>query len=97
MFKYIIDLVNSDSVIYLYLDIYFLTNLLAKMNINTCIKTEPTTMADNELEVNIYDIDMIILLIIVLLKFLFLVRLREHPSIRNLGYDDDLDGDDGVT
>ena len=28
------------------------------MDINTCIKTEPTTMADYELEVNIYDINM---------------------------------------
>ena len=65
MFKDIIDFVNSVSAIYLFLVIYFLSNLSAKMNINTCIKTEPTTMADYEFEVNIYDINMIILLIIV--------------------------------
>ena len=34
------------------------------MNINTCIKTEPTTMADYEIEVNMYIINMIRLLII---------------------------------
>ena len=33
------------------------------MSINTFIKTEPTTMADNEIEVNIYDVEMNILLI----------------------------------
>ena len=34
------------------------------MDINTCIKIEPTAMADYEFEVNIYDINMI--------RFLFL-------------------------
>ena len=48
------------------LKIICFTNLLAKMDIITCIKTEPTTMADYELEVNIYDINMNILLIKVL-------------------------------
>ena len=67
MFKVIIDFVNSVSAIYLFLVIYFLSNLSAKMNINTCIKRGPTTMADYDVEVNIYDIDMIILLLIVLL------------------------------
>ena len=33
------------------------------MSINNFIKTEPTTMADNEIEVNIYDVEMNILLI----------------------------------
>ena len=42
------------------------------MNINTCIKTEPTTMADYEFMVNIYDINMIRLLIIVFVEgFIF--------------------------
>ena len=42
------------------------------MNINTCIKTEPTTMEDYEIEVNIYIINMISLLIIVFVKcFIF--------------------------
>ena len=47
------------------------------MNINTCIKTEPTTMGDCELEVNIYDINMIILLTIVFVEgFIFGVTAR---------------------
>ena len=42
------------------------------MNINTCIKTEPTTMEDYEIEVNIYIINMISLLIIDFVKgFIF--------------------------
>ena len=42
------------------------------MNFNTCIKTEPTTMADYEFEVNIYIINMIGLLIIVCVEgFIF--------------------------
>ena len=42
------------------------------MNINTCIKIEPTTMGDFEFEVNIYNIIMIRLLIIVFVKgFIF--------------------------
>ena len=42
------------------------------MDINTCTKTEPSTMADNEFEVNIFDINMIRLLIIVFVKgFIF--------------------------
>ena len=35
------------------------------MDMNTCIKTEPTTMAECEFLVNIYDINMIRLLILV--------------------------------
>ena len=38
------------------------------MNINTCIKTEPTTMADSEFEVNIYNINMVRLLTIVFVE-----------------------------
>ena len=34
--------------------IIFFQNLLAKMDNNTSIKTEPTSMADYEFEVNIY-------------------------------------------
>ena len=46
--------------------------LLTKMNSNTCIKTEPTTMEDYEIEVNIYIINMISLLTIVFVKcFIF--------------------------
>ena len=42
------------------------------MNINTCIKTEPTTMEDYEIEVNIYIINMIKLLNIVFVEgFIF--------------------------
>ena len=49
------------------------------MNVNTCIKTEPTTMADCELEVNIYDINMIILLIIVFVKVFILGATAGAP------------------
>ena len=38
------------------------------MNINTCIKIEPTTMADDEFEVNIYDINMNRLLFLVFVQ-----------------------------
>ena len=67
------------------------------MNVNTCIKTKPTTMADDEFEVNIhlYNINMNILLILYFLKISFLERLRKHPGSQNLRDDNDLDGNDG--
>ena len=40
------------------------------MNTNTCIKTEPTIMADDEFEVNTYDINMNILQILYFVKYL---------------------------
>ena len=51
------DVITEFTVIFLYIYLIYLfisfLSLLAKMNINTCIKTEPTTMADYEFEVNI--------------------------------------------
>ena len=46
------------------------------MNINTYIKTEPTTIADYEIEVNIYNSNMIILIVVFISNFSLLVRLR---------------------
>ena len=46
------------------------------MNINTCIKTEPTTMADYEFEVNLY-INMIRLQNIVFVEGLIFVATAE--------------------
>ena len=66
LFKHINPKVNIGSTIYLFLDIYFLLNLLAKMDNNACIKTEPTAMTDYEVEVNIHNINMNRLLILFL-------------------------------
>ena len=69
------------------------------MNVDTCIKTKPTTMADDEFQVNIHlcNINMNILLLLYFVKILFLERLRKHPGSRNLRDDNDLDGNDGAT
>ena len=62
-----------------FLDIYFFQLFLAKMNINTCIKTEPTIMADYEIMVNICNINMIRLLIIVFVKGFIFVAIAGAP------------------
>ena len=63
------------------------------------IKTKPTTMADDEFEVNIhlYNFNMNILPILYFVKILFLERLQKHHGSRNLRDDNDLDGKDEVT
>ena len=91
--KDIIDWFNNDFSIYLLLVIY----LLAKININTCIKTEPTTMTDYKYEVNIYVINIIRLLIKVFVKSFIYGVYFFTTSSRNLRDDDDLDGDYGAT
>ena len=61
-------LLTELTVIFLYIYCRYLfssKNLLPKMDVNTCIKTEPTTLADYEFEVNIYDINLIRLLFLV--------------------------------